>query len=264
MAANPAGRRYRQIAALAVLILLSLVLGACNTVFGPTRPDANWRVYDTAHFSLYVRPGSFADENAARLGDILDDHYEHARRALGLEYSGRISAFLYDSPTDADPDMPSSRSGVGFPVTAAMSAVCVAPLDSGLAGLLTHEANHVIFGRGIGPAGTSFMSEGMASAVMSPAHYPVLQTNIHSWARGHRPQLLPIRELMDDSRWEEFPDEIAYKSSASFLLFLMERYGAAPVRELFGVTSSDFERRAGEIFGRSLDELEADWLRFLG
>lgn len=243
--------------------LLLLVLSSCNQVLGPTRPDTNWRVHQTTHFALHARPGSFADENAARLGEILDEHYDRTRTVLGLAYDGRISAFLYDGWDDANPDMPSSRSGVGYPETEAVEVVCVPPLDGNLAGLLTHEANHVIMGRGIGRAGTSMMNEGMASAIMSPAHYPVLATAVHGWAREHRSELLSIAALSDDSRWEDFPEQFSYKSGASFALFLLERYGAASIRELYTVPSSAFGRRVNEIYGRSLEQLEADWHEFL-
>jgi hypothetical protein len=242
---------------------LLVMMAACNTVLGPTRPDSNWRTHETTRFSLYVRPGSFADENAARIGDILDEHYEHARRTLDLSYDGRIAVFLYDSRTDVEPTAPSDTSGVGFPDTEAIAVVCVPPLGDNLAFLLTHEANHVIMNRGIGRPGTSFLNEGMASAVMSSARYPTLGSAVHRWARTHRAQLLPIRDLADDSRWNNFPEEAAYNSSASFLLFLLERYGASPVRALYTVPSKTIEKSVAEIFGRSLEQLEADWLEFL-
>lgn len=241
-----------------------LLLAGCNSVYGPTRPDGNWRIHETGHFLLYTRPGSFADENAASVGAILDEHYEYTRRVLDLRYDGSISAFLYNSRTDTSPAAPSDHSGVGFAETQAIGVVCVPPLNQNLANLLTHEANHVIMGRAIGRRGTAFMSEGLASAVMSPSFYPGLPAAIHPWARDHMSELPPVTELIDDERFEEVREEVAYKSSASFLLFLLERHGPGPVRELYTVPSSSFERRATAIFGRSLDELETEWRAYLG
>src|SRR5512134_70268 len=117
----------------AVVLSSLIVLAGCNTVLGPTQPDTNWRVHDTRHFSLHVRPQSFADENATMLGAILDDHFDYANRALGLAYEGRIAAFLYNSRDDVDPVALSDYSGVGFPDTEAISVVCVPPLDANLA-----------------------------------------------------------------------------------------------------------------------------------
>lgn len=247
----------------AIALVSLLASAACNQIMGPTTPDTNWRVHQTARFALHVRPGSFADEQAPALGDILDDHFEHTRRVLGLSYDGRVSAFLYNSLSDVEPHAPSNYSGVGFADTETMSAVCVPPLGANLAHLLTHEANHVIMGRGMGRHGTAFISEGMASAVMSATYYPALQTGVHGWAQSHRDQLPPIDALVDDDRWEDFPEEIAYKSSASFLLYVLERYGPSVIRQLYPATSSEFARRFQEIVGRSLADVEADWHRFL-
>lgn len=61
--------------------------------------------------------------------------------------------------------LPSPRSGVAFPETNAVHAVCVAPHDDNLRALLTHEANHVIMQNGLGRAGTGLMNEGLATAV---------------------------------------------------------------------------------------------------
>lgn len=250
-------------AARAFVLSSLIVLGGCNTVFGPTQPDTNWRLHETRHFSLHVRPQSFADENATMLGAILDDHFDYVSRALGLTYEGRIAAFLYNSRDEADPVAPSNYSGVGFPDTEAMSAVCVPPLDSNLAGLLTHEANHVIMGRGIGRAGTKFMNEGMASAIMSPSHFLVLVTSVHGWARRNQSRLPSMVELADDDKWEDYPEEVSYRSSASFLLYVMEQYGPSAMRQLYTISSGSYERRFAEIIGRSLTDVEADWRRFI-
>ena len=63
--------------------------------------DSNWQVIETPHFILNVRPGSFAEQNAARLGEVLEDQYAFAMSALDIRYAGRISLFLYASAADA-------------------------------------------------------------------------------------------------------------------------------------------------------------------
>jgi hypothetical protein len=247
----------------AIAAVIAVASAACNNVLGPTKHDDNWRVHDSAHFALHVRPGSFADTNAAQLAQILDDHFEHAVRVLGLNYTGRISAFCYTSQTDVEPHAPSNFSGVGFPETEAIGVVCLGPTDVNLAGLLTHEANHVIMGRGIGRHGTRFMNEGMASAVMSATHFPLLASEVHAWARRNASLMPPIRDLVDDDRFDDLAENVAYRTSASFLLYLLERYGASVVRELYTVRSDAFAARIQELSGRSLDALDAEWRAFV-
>ena len=157
-------------------VIVGLVLAwagaACHAILGPGQDDANWRVIDTPRFSLNVRPGSFAEQNAARIGEVLEDQYDYTTRVLDFRYAGRVSVFLYDSAADADME---GTSGRAYPDTEAVRAVCVPPLDGNLFTLLSHESNHVIQQNGIGRPGTFFLGEGLPDAVLSE--------RFHSWAR---------------------------------------------------------------------------------
>ena len=86
---------------------------ACHPILGPSAIDKNWNVIETPHFIFYVRPGSFAEQNVGRLGDVLEDQYVFAVSALDIRYAGRISLFLYASAADADAGDGSERSGHG-------------------------------------------------------------------------------------------------------------------------------------------------------
>lgn len=251
-------------ATLRTLLLAAAALStACQSILVPTAPDANWRVHETTHFLLHARPGSFGDERGPQLAALLEEHYAHVVRTLDLPYAGRITMFLYDSPSDVRPPLPSVRSGIAFPDTESVNVVCVPPFDAGLAALITHETNHVIMGRGIGRPGTRSMNEGMASAAMSEAFFPIGAASIHGWARARLSQLPSMVELTDDERWVSHPQEVAYQASASFLLYLHQRFGSGPIRQLYTVPSGQIERRSREIFGRELTDLEREWREFL-
>src|SRR5687767_2362664 len=117
---------------LVAAVALAATIGsgaACNAMYGPTAPDRNWNVHETPRFSLYVRPGSFCESAATSLGEVLEEQYTHATRTLGLATQVRLSVFLYNSGAEVHPPLPSERSGVAFPDTQAVHAVCVAPLD---------------------------------------------------------------------------------------------------------------------------------------
>ncbi|HSL22268.1 MAG TPA: DUF2268 domain-containing putative Zn-dependent protease [Vicinamibacterales bacterium] len=244
-------------------VIAAALSAACNTIYGPTSPDRNWVVHDTQRFALYARPGSFGEESAAALGAILEDQYTDVLAMMELRSSARVSVFLYNSRSQLNPPLPSDRSGVAFPETNAVHVVCVPPLDDNLQSLLAHEANHVIVQNGMGRAGTSFMNEGLASALVSERHAAIGRTFLYSWARRQTGPLPAIADLSDDSKWSSSSD-VGYKTSASFLAFLLERHGVTRLKQLYYASSSEFGTRAQQIYGRSLQDLEGEWLAFLG
>jgi hypothetical protein len=102
--------------------------------------DTNWQLFETPHFIFNVCPGSFAAQNVARLGEVLEDQYAFALTALDIRYAGRISLFLFESAADADDK--SERSGTAYPETGAVRAIVSPPLETTY-GLVAHvESRH--------------------------------------------------------------------------------------------------------------------------
>ncbi len=254
-----AGRRCARALGTGAAASLLTLAAACSPVLGPANSDSGWRAYDSVHFTLYVRPSSFAEANSARIGAALDAEYEHTLAVLDLRYSGRISGFLADGTDDA---LPGRRSGVAYTANEAFKAVCVAPLDDNLLAILAHESNHAIAGAALGPAGTSFVGEGLASAVRSerPPNYG--PRALYSWTRTNRSQLPPLTDLTDDSKWARGSDGVAYTVAASFLAYLIEAYGAQPLKALYYADSGNFSARFQQIYGRPLQQAEQEWKDF--
>ena len=246
----------------AAIFVLVLSAGACENVYSPTSPSDNWVSFDSDRFTLYARPGSFCAGQFPSLSSVLENQYTHATAALGIAVGGRISIFLYNDGSEVDPPLGGTRSGVAFPETNAAHATCTPPNDGGLWSLLAHEANHVIMQNGLGRAGTSFMNEGLASALVSDRFAPIGPTALHSWARNNRNRVLHVADLADDAKWSSNSQE-GYLSSGSFLAFLLQRYGAGPLKQIYHARSSEIAGRAHEVYGKSLDALEAEWLAWL-
>jgi hypothetical protein len=233
---------------------------ACNRVLGPSPVDSNWRVFETAHFSLHARPGTFAEQSAPTLGQVLDDQYDVTLRLLNASYDGRISGFLYNNATDAG--RASEHSGVAFPDTGAFNATATPPLDANLFALVAHEANHVVIVNALGRPGTSFANEGLASALISERYHPFGPHFYYQWTRGHRAQLVPLATLVNDADWPNANQNTAYSEAASFLAYLLETAGPAKLRQLFYARSGDFAARFNAIYGQPLADAEARWLAF--
>ena len=238
----------------------SSLLAGCNRVLGPTSPDANWRVVDTAHFALHVRPGSFGERSAATLGEVLDDQYEVTLQLLQAQYGGRISGFLYNDAADAK--LQAEHSGTAFPDTGAFEATVTPPLDENLFALVAHEANHVVIIGAIGRAGTYMLNEGLASALLSERHHALGRHYYYGWTKTHRSGLPALATLANDGEWNHVAQNVAYSASASFLGYLLDTAGPANLRQLYYARSGEFEQRFAQIYGRTLREAEAAWLAF--
>jgi hypothetical protein len=95
-------------------------------------------------------------------------------------------------------------------------------------------------------------------------------TPIYTRARQFRVsgQLIPIAQLAETTAFRAQNDQITYPESGSFVRFLIDADGIAAMRQLFGAMPSGASlatvRAAFQnVYGYSLDEAEARWLRFL-
>jgi hypothetical protein len=243
----------------ASVVLLAVSVSACEAVYGPTSPSANWVSHESSRFTLYARPDSFCASQSATLAQVLEDQYTYAVTVLGITAGGRISMFLYPDGREMDPPMQPS-SGVAFSETNAVHAVCAAPNNGNLWSLLSHEANHVIMQNALGRAGTSFMNEGLASALVFEREPGMGARGVHAWARANRSRVVRVADLADDAKWNSSSRD-GYQSSASFLAFLLERHGASALKQIYHARSAEFARRVQDVYGTSLETLEAEWLR---
>jgi hypothetical protein len=248
-----------------VLSWLALTSVACDPILGPSRPDANWTVHGLGRFTLYTRPGSFAEQHVATFVSVLEDQFDTTVSRLGLHYDGRITMFLHSSGADAgfrDDRGGGDHSGVAYPETETVKVAVVPPLDANLFSLLSHEANHVIIRNGLGRAGTTFMNEGLASAVLSERHHPLGRTFYYRWTADRRGQLPRLRQLVNDDEWPSVDQSVAYSTSASFLAYVLEVYNPGPLRAIYYATSSGFSQAFETAYGQSLETAEAAWLTF--
>jgi hypothetical protein len=243
-----------------------LIAGGCNAIYGPTPTDDNWRTRSIGQFTFYVRPDSFAEQNLTTFSAVLEDQFTTTIARLSLRYQGHITMFLHSSGADAgfnDDAGGGDHSGVAYPDTETVKAACVPPLDGYLFSLLSHEANHVIIRNGLGRPGTTFINEGLASAVLSERFHALGSTRYHRWVADRRSQLPRLSELVDDGKWREYPEPTTYTMSASFLAFVIQSYGLAPLKAVYYASSEDFVGVFKIAYGKSLDEVEAEWLAFV-
>jgi len=242
-----------------LLAALAWTAFGCHAILGPSEIDANWKVIDSPHFAFHVRPGSFAEQNIATLIEVLEDQYAFALRALDIRYAGRISLFLYENAADADERF--ERSGTAYPDTEVARAIVSPPLETTF-GLVAHESNHVIEQNGVGPPATSFMNEGMASAVMSERYHAGGKSFLYPWTARNNARIPPISDLVDDRKWDDVDSQPAYNASASFLVYTLDVGGPDRLKQLPQVRSADFAARFQQIYGKPIDQAEREWRAF--
>jgi hypothetical protein len=245
-----------------VAVLPLLALAACESVLGPTDIEGEWNAHTSTHFTLHVRPGSFAEQSIAALLESLEDQYAVTNARLDLAYGGRVTGILYPSGEEAG--RTHERSGTAYAETESFKAVCAPPLDGGLLGLIGHEANHVILWVGLGRGGTRMMREGLPSAVISERYQAGGPAFLYAWTARNATRIPPVADLVEDEAWEALPQDVAYNASASFLAYLIETYGPVPLKQLHGATSDAFAQRFQDAYGRPLAQAEAEWRAFCG
>src|SRR5262245_37860809 len=86
----------------ALCLASAAVLCGCQTLLGPKPIDENWHVHEGPRVTFFVRPGSVAEQNAARLSEVIEDQYTSTVRALRLSYAGHVRAYAYNSAADGD------------------------------------------------------------------------------------------------------------------------------------------------------------------
>jgi hypothetical protein len=233
----------------------------CHAILGPSEIDANWKVIDSPHFAFHVRPGSFAERNIATLIEVLEDQYAFALDALDIRYAGRISLFLYENAADAGEPFGFERSGTAYTNTEAARAIVSPPLETTF-GLVAHESNHVILYNGIGPPATSFMNEGLASAVMSERYHAGGKSFLYPWTARNDARIPALTDLVDDDKWSDIDSQITYNASASFLVYTLDLGGPDRLKQLQPVQSSEFAARFQQIYGKPLEQAEREWRTF--
>jgi hypothetical protein len=191
---------------------------------------------------------------------VLEDQFTATVASLGLSYAGHLHAYAYNSAADAG--FSTNYSGRGYPVTESFRFVCVPPVGGNLFSLMSHEANHVLIINGLGRAGTYFMTEGLASAVVSETFHSSGHHFLFPWTRSNRSRLPRLVTLIDDGEWQRVEPQTAYNTSASFLAWLLDTHGPDRLRQIYAAPSEQFRDRLMATYGLTLDSLEAEWLRF--
>lgn len=248
---------------LAVLVLATALTGACGDRHptGPTATSPLPFVRETATMRIYHE-----------LGDTVNVEWQEAFNAWALERLGvqppqKVEYRKYFS-REAMGRYTGDYNTNGYAEPASWRLHTIWPQDN-------HEIVHLYTAMVGRPS--DFFNEGIAVAFQVDPSRGVFTASfngvdVHDGCRAYlrSNQLpLPVANYVTSTAFRGLADQVlSYRYAGSFVRFLIERYGLPAVLQFFRPGTRDesqtaIRARLQEVFGRSLDDLEADWLGFL-
>lgn len=229
-----------------------------RTELTESEATASWITASTDCCFVRVVSGTAAYRDLSELLEVVDSAFTQASTKLDEPLEGPYDVFLIDRVIGQG----------GY----ASDSMVVSYLDrdyagSGIYEVLVHEAVHLM-DRQFAPKRISFLSEGLA-VWATGGHYR--QENIDQKMAGivEGGWYIPIDKVVDQIY--SLQHELSYLEAASFLSYIIDTYGWNRVRDFYADTDSDdglilakaLETNLEAHFGRSLEELESDWMAYL-
>ena len=247
----------KRLAAAAGLALLLSCGGGATSPSAPPLPLAN----ESAHFRFYYAAGDRVD------ADWEEQYHAWATARLGISPAQKIAYNKYQSRADMGAHT-GAYSTNAFAQPDQFAIYTLWPTDN-------HEVVHLytsLFGRTPG-----LFNEGIAVAFQVDPVAGDFVTRFNGEAvdvscRGYLQAgtlLLPLSRIAQTSDWTRITDStLAYREAGSFMRFLIDTYGVDRVLQFFRASTTDdpmsaIDAHLTQTIGRSLDQLEQQWLAML-
>jgi hypothetical protein len=228
----------------------------------PPPVDFTWTVSDTRHYEFHYAPGTAAERDRFRIGALAETALARTVAALQVDFEGQMDIYLVPRVF--------WQGGAAY----GEKVQLLSYLDRNYTDVetwsyFTHEGTHALAQDliqpkedGGGPDGV--LVEGLA-VWASGGHYR--EEPIDAWAAvvAASGQYIPLAELRAGPFYD-FQHETSYLEGASFVKFLIERYGLDIFKELYGQATGDAdhdEALVEDLYGKGYAELESDWLAYL-
>ncbi len=220
--------------------------------------NASWVSVSNACCTVHVVSDTAAQRDIDKLLPIIDAAFTQAAAMMDEPLNDPYDVFLVDRVIGQG----------GY----AIDSMVVSYLDRNYAGgglneVMVHEAVHLI-DQQFAPDRITFLSEGLAVWVAG-GHYQQEDLGQRMAALVELGLDIPLPNVIEN--FQAIQHEIGYLEAASFVSYLIETYGWPRVRDFYAATTADDGYAlAGAIsanlqghFGKSLEEVEADWREYL-
>jgi hypothetical protein len=225
-----------------------------------TMAGAGWELHaETEHFRYYVRPGDHIPDWAMKLAE---DYLRVACQTLDIEPPAVVPFYKHPSQLDLYETTGSRSTGV----TVAASDGQGHEVHS-VHGYDPHEVMHAVAHKALGRP-PAFFDEGLATAFgwdWTPG-----ETGVHQRATSllGQKRIVSLRRLLTDWDFRSYKSYPAYSAAGSFIKFLLDNYGEDRLASMFTLDRFSkleaIEDRFSSVYGRSIYQVEEDWLTALG
>lgn len=220
--------------------------------------NAQWITVENDCCRVHVVSGTAAHRDLVQLVEQVDAAFQEGAAKLSETLAGRYDVYLIDRVIGQG----------GY----AQDSMVVSYLDrdyiaGGLKELLVHEAVHLI-DRRITPNPITFLSEGMAVWVAG-GHYHQQDLSERMNALVEIGRYRGLERVIDDFYGTQH--EVGYLEGAGFIDYLVSTYDWDLVKTFYSETTARDADTLSEavdvnlrrVFGRSLEQIESDWMTYL-
>jgi hypothetical protein len=255
-------RKYRYRALLAALSAVSFMLpfGCKDMADLYDSPDLELsQVIETANYIFRYSEGDFVQ------ADRMEAYHNWAVALLSVQPPKKIDYFKYRDRAQQIRMTGSYASG--FADTSNLEIHSAEPW-------IPHEAGHIYFSL-IGRAPT-FFNEGVATAMQTDPYnndfVPRVRNGepIHSLTKRYLTEgrLYRLEDILNSTAFMEADFTVTYVQAGSYVRFLMDFYGIETLKNLFrSLNAGDYPEAMMAafltVYGKSIGDVEAEWLAFL-
>jgi tetratricopeptide (TPR) repeat protein len=211
-------------------------------------------MYETPHFMIYYSPQSFSPAEIKRAGDEHEFRLRQVMTAFHLPSQGTIRSYVYPSTAIKRRLMGAGGTNIAKPWSGEIH-LTTQSMDA----TLKHELVHVVAAPFGVPVIRAARLPGLVEGLAMAVEWDWGNRTLHEYAAGMRRNGLPtdVRGLMSYAGFASRGSSSGYVLAGSFCRYLIDTYGIGPMTRVY--RSADFPAA----YGRSVDDLEAGWLKLL-
>jgi tetratricopeptide (TPR) repeat protein len=210
--------------------------------------------YDTQHFSIFYPQGSYSEDEIRWVGAEHEFRLDQVLDAFTLPSHPKIESYIYPSNESKQRFIGAGATSIAKPWSGQIHIA-----RETLGETLKHELVHVAAAPFGVPVIRTSLSIGLVEGLAMALEWDWGNRTLHQYAAGmYRFGILPdIKKMMTLRGFAERPPSVSYVTAGSFCRFLIDRYGIRKFMQVYRSGNYDFQ------YGRSLEELTAEWLRYL-